>query len=457
MAGIGFELKKLWDQGSYRSLLRAYTMTTLMGAGPGIFMILSLSVTCFFSLFSTPSYKITYQFLSIITYLLSSSMIIGSFLQFTFFRCIADIVIEKDFNKITPNFIGVLFLQLIISISISIPVVFYFLSEYSFILKLELVSIFIILSMIWVSVVLLTGNKAYRFIIWGFSLGYFSMIVVHFLLDEPNLISMLFEFLIAQVIILIFLLHSILDYYPTSDLIRFDFLKKENFYFSLFFSSFFYTFGFWIDKYLFWYNDNTGFVIFPPLRLSPVYDLPMFIAYLAIIPTTSTFLMQIEANFGLIYPKFMKTIFRRKTYAEISAVKSELVLAGKESVLSLFKTQSTMTVIMFLSASFILSTFNILPIYLNILLILIIAVGLNIILWGLLNILYYLTEYLHALYVCIIFATSNFTFTLISLYAGPSFFGYGVGLSLLLSISFALIYLNKDFKNLEYSTFMMTD
>ena len=112
---------------------------------------------------------------------------------------------------------------------------------------------------------------------------------------------------------------------------------------------------------------------------------------------------------------------------------------------------------MFLSASFILSTFNILPIYLNILLILIIAVGLNIILWGLLNILYYLTEYLHALYVCIIFATSNFIFTLISLYAGPPFFGYGVGLSLLLSISFALVYLNKDFKNLEYSTFMMTD
>jgi hypothetical protein len=75
-------------------------------------------------------------------------MIIGSFLQFTFFRCIADIVIEKDFNKITPNFIGVLLLQLIISISLSVPVVFYFLSEYSLILKLELISIFIILVLI---------------------------------------------------------------------------------------------------------------------------------------------------------------------------------------------------------------------------------------------------------------------------------------------------------------------
>lgn len=239
MAGIGFELVKLLKEGTYSSLLRAYTLTTMMGSGPGLFVIIGLGIVCFFNLFAIPDTLTGHQFISIVIYLFSSSMIISSFLQYTFFRFIADRIFTKDFEQVTPNFNGVLLVQLIISIFFSLPIVFYFFYNYGVILQILLISTFVILCMIWISTVLLTGFKSYRRIIWAFVLGYSTMIIVHFLLQKNDIITLLFEFLLAQTLLFLLLLHAILDFYPGFTLIKFDFLKKENFYFAVVFANFF--------------------------------------------------------------------------------------------------------------------------------------------------------------------------------------------------------------------------
>ena len=459
MAGIGFELVRLLNKNNYSGLLRAYGLTALIGAGPGLLIMFSLGIVCFFTLFTTPTSMIVRQFLVIVIYLFSSSMIISSFLQYTFFRFIADTVFLKKFELITPNFMGVLLLQFMASLCFSLPVVLYFFSEYSIILKILLISSFVVLSLIWISTVLLTGFKSYRRIIWAFVLGYTSMIMVHFSFEQMqnDVAFLLFEFLLAQCVLFVCLLHSIINYYPTNVLIKFDFLKRENLYYTLVFANFFYNLGFWIDKYLFWYNQNTGYDIFPPLHSSPIYDLPLFISSLTMLPGAAIFMLKLESSFSLIYPKVMDTIFRRKTLAEIDAVCNELVLSGRDAIYSLIKTQAAVVIIIILMAAFIFSVFNIIPIYLNLLFILIIAASLNVMLWALLSILYYMTKYLQALYVGLVFFLSNLTFTLVSLYAGPFYFGYGFSFSLLLAIIFALFFLNEDFKNIEYTAFMMTD
>lgn len=459
MAGIGFELVNLLKKNTYGGALLAYSLTTLISAGPGLFAIISLAIVCFFSLFAIPTPLIVRQFLTVVIFLFSGSMIISSLLQYTFFRFAADLVFLKKFDLITPNFLGVLLVQLIGSICFSLPVALYFFSDYSVSLKILLVSNFVILSLIWISTVLLTGFKSYRHIVWAFVLGYTSMIVVHFSypLRQNDVVFLLFEFLLAQSILFAFLLHAIIDFYPTDTLIQFKFLKKENIHYTLVFANFFYTLGFWIDKYLFWFNPDTGYSIFPPLRLSPIYDLPMFISTLTIIPGSAVFMLQMESKFSLIFPKVMSTIFKRKTLAEIDAICNKLILSGREALYSLIRTQAIVTVIVFLSVLFIFLFFDIMTIYLNLLLILIVAASLNVILWALLSMLYYMTQYLHALYVSLIFVISNLVFTEASLYAGPLYFGYGFSFSLLLAIIFALFFLDKDFKNIEYTAFMMVD
>lgn len=457
MAGIGFELIRLISRGNYRSLLSAFGITTLMSSGPSLFIILGISIVCSFNIFLTPNSTVAYQFISIVVYLFASSMILSSLLQYSFFRFIADKIYGNHFNEITPNYIGILLIQSLMSCCFSIPIVFYFFSEYSLILKVLLINNFIILSLIWITTVLLSGIKSYSRILWAFALGYTTMVIVHLILNQNVLTYFLFEFLLAQVILFLLLLHAILDYYPTNLLIQFDFLKKGNVFYFLVFSNFFNNLGFWMDKFIFWFNSDTSYPVFSPLRAAPLYDFPMFISYIAIIPAMAVFLFHIEAKFSMIYPKFMKTIFNRKTLDEIVAIRNELTISGRNALFSMLKTQYAVVVIFFLSMSFFFSFFSIIPIYMNLLFILIIASSLNVILWGIINLLYYMTLYSQAFYVTAIFLVSNTSFTLLSLYAGPTYFGYGLCLSSLLATSVALVFLNKAFNNLEYFTFMMTD
>jgi uncharacterized membrane protein len=358
MAGIGFDLARLVNQGNYRGLLGAYGLATLMSSGPNIFIIIGIGIVCFFNLFFTPNDNTASQFLSIVVYLFSSSMILSSLLQYTFCRFIADKVYVNKFNEITPNYMGVLLVQIMIALCISIPTVQYFFSQYNQGLRIILIANFIILNMIWISTVLLTGIKSYGRILWAFALGYICMVIAHFLINKMGLNYLLIEFLLAQVVLLVLLMHAILDYYPTKLLIHFDFLKKEGLFYSLMFSNFFITLGFWVDKFIFWFNSETSYPIFPPLRAAPLYDFPMFIAYISIIPAMSVFLLQIEGKFSFIYPKFMKAIFSRKTLAEIIAVRNELILSGRNAVISVFKTQYAVVIILFLSLSFFFSIFD---------------------------------------------------------------------------------------------------
>ena len=252
-------------------------------------------------------------------------------------------------------------------------------------------------------------------------------------------------------------MHAIINFYPTHTLIEFDFLKKNNFYLSLVLANFFYTLGFWSDKYLFWFHSNTSEVIFAPLRTSAIYDFPMFIAFLTIIPALGVFMLHMESQFAVIYPKVMSTIFKRKNLAEINAIADQLVQSGREAVYSLLKTQACVMIIMFLSSAYLFEKYHLLPMYWNLLFVLLIGAGLNALLWALLSLLYYMTQYQQAVWVTAVFAIGNSLFTLMTLYAGPWYFGYGYCASLLLSVICALICLNKDFKDLGYSTFMMTD
>ena len=459
MAGIGFELVKLLNKNNYRDLLNAYGLSTLIATGPGLLIIFSLGIVCFFAFFAIPTTVTVRVFLTIIIYLFSGSMIISAPLQYTFTRFVADLEFIKKFDLITPNYVGALLVQLIMSMCIAVPFVWYFFSDFNTLLKILLISIFALLTMICISSVLLTGVKFYRRILWAFVLGYTTMIMVHFAFEQRqnDVNFLLFEFLLAQCILFIALLFSIMDLYPTNKLIDFSFLKKANFYYTLVFANVFYALGFWIDKFLFWYNQDTGYTLLYPLRISPVYDLPAFISLLTMIPGSAVFMLQMESSFSLIYPKVMDTIFRRKTLIEIDSLCNQLIVSGRTALYRLIKTQLTVIIILFLSVFFLFSTFKILPIYLNLLLILIVGAGLNVILWALLSFLYYMTKYLHALLVCIVFFMGNFILTLLSLYLGPMYYGYGVDFSLILAIATALFLLNEDFKHIEYTAFMMVD
>ena len=74
---------------------------------------------------------------------------------------------------------------------------------------------------------------------------------------------------------------------------------------------------------------------------------------------------------------------------------------------------------------------------------------------ALLNVFFYLDKRRIALELCLLFVLLNTVLTLVTLYLGPTFFGYGFTVSLIVCVLAGLVRLNGALQKLEYSTFML--
>jgi len=59
---------------------------------------------------------------------------------------------------------------------------------------------------------------------------------------------------------------------------------------------------------MFWYFPDTSEPIIGPLRASVIYDLPVFMAYLSVIPGMAVFLVRIETDFAEFYERFYDAV-----------------------------------------------------------------------------------------------------------------------------------------------------
>ncbi|MFT8373002.1 MAG: exopolysaccharide Pel transporter PelG, partial [Liquorilactobacillus satsumensis] len=114
MAGIGFELKKLFKKRGLLATARAYGYAGIVCTGPmilGIVLLLSI-------LFLSRAYNMSFHgqevFVSTITYTLLFSLTVSGFFSLVVTRFIADMLYEKQEKKIMPSFWGSNMLMLII-------------------------------------------------------------------------------------------------------------------------------------------------------------------------------------------------------------------------------------------------------------------------------------------------------------------------------------------------------
>jgi uncharacterized membrane protein len=84
-----------------------------------------------------------------------------------------------------------------------------------------------------------------------------------------------------------------------------------------------------------------------------------------------------------------------------------------------------------------------------------VAVGVQVLLLAVLNLLFYFDYRKEALYLCLLFVVSNVAFTLLSQYLGPAFYGYGFAMSVLLTTLFGIVMVSNKLNQLVYETFML--
>ena len=76
-----------------------------------------------------------------------------------------------------------------------------------------------------------------------------------------------------------------------------------------------------------------------PLRASILYDLPIFLAYLSIIPGMAVFLVRIETDFAEWYERVYEAIRGGETLQHIGLLKEQMILAIRQGLLEICKVQ----------------------------------------------------------------------------------------------------------------------
>jgi uncharacterized membrane protein len=454
MAGIGFELRRLLDRQSLWGLVRAYAYAGVISSGPWVLSILGVMGIGLLSVGPVPATEVR-QFLVTVTYLMAASLIWTGGLQLMFARFIADCLYRNAEGRVLPNLMGSLTVTGAGAGLFGVPLLFVLAGPP--VVRLLTVVAFIVLSASWVAVVLLSSLRDYRGVVTGFLVGYSISVGGALLLRPLGLVGLLGGFLIGQVVLLLVIVRLVARRFPSRALVSFEFLDGRRAYFSLAATGFLYNLGIWIDKLLFWFTPSTSESVLGPLRASIIYDIPIFLAYLSIVPGMAVFLVRVETAFAEEYDGFFAAVRDGENLADIRRRRDRLTLTVKRGISDIFKVQGITVLVLLLAAPRLLEAVGISPLYLQLFSVDLAGVAMQVLMLAVFNVLFYLDQRKATLTLSACFAAGNAVLTVVTQHAGPPFYGYGFALSTALTSLVGLLITSRALDRLEADTFMRVD
>jgi uncharacterized membrane protein len=454
MAGIGFELRRMLSRDSYSGLLGAYGYAGLVSSGPWVFSIAGvLAIGILAAGTAMPPERIT-QFLVSVTYLMAGSVFLTGPLQLMFSRFVADRIYENRGDRILPNLLGTLTLTTLVSGSLATLLVLTTFNE-SPACHALLVANFVVLSDAWVLMVLLSGVKAHKKVITLFFLAYLASVIAAAVLRPWGLEGLLAGFLVGQAGAMFAALALVIVAFPGERKVRFDFLDPAQAFYELAAVGLVFYAGAWADKVLFWMNPATSAQAIGPLRYSLIYDLPIFLAYLTVIPSMAVLFLRLEADFADRCSAFFDAVRDGAPLQRIEQVKDGMVSCVRQGLFEILKVQAVTLVGVFVAGPAILRLAGISPLYLRLLYVDAAGVALQVLFLAVLNVLFYLDERRMALVLSAIFAVANLSLSALTLRLGPQWYGFGFAGAALIAAVSGLPLLTGKLARLESETFML--
>lgn len=456
MAGIGFELRKLLKKQTYTGLLQAYAFAGIISSGPWVLSIIGIMLIGLFSMgVIFPKVAIA-QFQVTVTYLFLISLIVTGFVQLSFTRFVADRTFAKDETAILPNFNGLLLAALSLSIVLALPFVVFLFPEQSVLYRLLFVMGLAVMSAIWIATVFLTGMKHYRAIVLIFFLGYSATLILALLFRRSlGMEGLLLGFVLGHYLLLLGMIWLVYRNYYSDRFIAFDIWKSGAMYPSLMVAGFLFNLGAWVDKLMFWYYPDTGQAVIGPLHASVIYDFPIFLSYLSVIPGMAIFLVRIETDFVEYYVKFYDAVREGATLDFIERMRNHMVYHVQRGLFDIAKIQAIAVLVTFALGGVLLEWLGISTLYLPLLYVDVVGAALQVVLLGILNVLFYLDQRRSVVLLTATLPLTNIVFTALSLQLGATWFGYGFALAMLVTVLLGIWILSRKLEALEYQTFML--
>lgn len=452
MAGIGFELKKLFQKKGVAALLRAYGYTGIVTTGPMLLGVLLLLGIMFLADYFGLSGLSRELLVCMITYVLLASLTLTSFFNMVSTRFIADMIYEEREDTILASFQGACAILLILGMVLY--GLFLRVAGIPFSYQVLNLVLFAELVVVWMAMNYLTAIKDYKGILLSFAAAVFiafGMGALFCYLGGPSVEALLAGVCCGYGIMMIADVVLLYHHFPQSSISPFYFLRWFDEYRSLAFIGLFTNIGLFAHLVIMWFGP-IGVQVQGAFYGAPMHDVPALLAFLTLLITTINFVASVEVNFYPRYRKFYDLFNGKGSLREIRQAQDEM-LEVLDSELTYTARKQLYTSALMLSIGVLL--LEQLPLGFNDLMegyfrILCVGYGLYAIGNTVMLALLYFTDYVGALLAATGFMLTGVLGTCLLLAAPSVYYGFGFTISGGVFCLIALIRLNWFTQNLPY-------
>jgi polysaccharide biosynthesis protein PelG len=452
MAGIGFKLRELLSEESLSSTMKAYLIGAMVSCGPWIITFVVLAALNIYQLSHVTLTQMR-LFQGILLYSYAFTLIIVGIFQMPVTRYVADLIYMEELDDIVPTFNGTVIVIGVLLTAVSATAVIGF-TDWSNWLKLNSISVFVMIGLIWISMFFMSATKDYMAIIRAFGFGALLSVGAGAYLGASFQINgYLFGFFLGQCLIFSLLSVRLFIEFPVVLEVDFSFLRYLGKWPFLLLTGLLYQLSIWVDKFIFW-GSKEGIQISHFIYASPLYDFPLFLAYITIIPALAIFLVRTETHFYEHYRAFYSSLNQKRSYRTISSEKEALITSVRRSFMHLIRRQGVLTLLVILLAPSLVEILSLDWDQLGILRITILAAFLQVLFQVQLTLLMYFEFHRLSTVLTLLFVLLNVGGTYWSLHLGLAFYGYGYFCAAFLVLLMGFPFLFYRMRNLDYLALM---
>lgn len=323
MAGIGFELKRLFSKKGLFALIRAYGYSGVICTGPMLLGMVLLMGVRLIAVYGGVDKSGQELLVCMITYTLLASLLVSNCLSMVTTRYVADMLYAGRDEKVMPSFYGSTALMFTGGLFYGVFLLF---SGVEPVYQLCCLVLFMELIVVWTQINYLTAVKDYKGIFLTFIVAVASALAtgyVFVLIGGEPIAALMIAVIIGYGIMTVWYYKLLIEYFPKGNGSSLEFLG-------------------WTDKYpqLVWIGTFVGIGLFAHLVLmwasplgvqvkglfygAPGYDVPALFAFLSILITTINFVTSVEVNFYPKYRVYFELYNKGGTLVDIRRAEEEL-------------------------------------------------------------------------------------------------------------------------------------
>lgn len=350
MAGIGFELRKIFEKDSVYSKIKGVAFATMTTIGPTIiFLLMLLGINFVMDVFNTTQLEQMF-FSSACLYVFVLAIIISSMLNTISSRFVSDMIFQKREEAIPSALFGSIFLAAIVSsvCALIICLTLFFKYEVDLVFLCGYYLFAVMITVVYTSMTFVSAIKEYAKITWAFFFGILSGILLFFLLylfaNFEVITCIIYAMALGFLVINVIIVYYILSFFENSDRRYFAFARYFSKYPLLFLSGLFYMIGLYISNIIYWfYSDvSTQIMMF---HVAPTYDMATFLAILVNLSATVIFTVKVETQFFEKYRQYV-TSLTRANYAVIEKARKIMSYTINVQLFFIYEVQLIITIIL---------------------------------------------------------------------------------------------------------------